>query len=243
MCSAKTPCPLYPQKRTLPLRAIVFARGSIQTRAKVHGCYITSHNPYRRNRCCHTIKYCERAQSPRRGLRRALVRRTHSAGVRAFSGLWFALLLPLRPFSLLLLQRRLSPLLQRPFIMEITMLRAAVVPSVLLGCSYWPAYADCEFTTIARRQRTNQRNDIGYDRVPHAMVRHQWRAMPCCTNRNLGLRGRTALRLHFPVVDPAAPARLRFKSASPFNSHMDQVGATNRKDNNEVTNEAHYGGS
>ena len=43
----------------------------------------------------------------------ARVRRTHSLVFGAFGGLWFALLLPLRPFSLLL-QRRLSPLLQRP---------------------------------------------------------------------------------------------------------------------------------
>ena len=136
------------------------------------------------------------------------------------------------------------------------MLRAAVVASVLLGCSYWPAYADCAVepwsipylgsntstTMLAGSGQTNVMTSVTIA-FPHAMVRHQWRAMPCCTNRNLGLRGRTALRLHFPVVDPAAPARLRFKSASPFNSHMDQVGATNRKDNNEVTNEAHYGGS
>src|SRR4029450_4573942 len=27
--------------------------------------------------------------------------------------------------------------------MDTTMLRAVVVASVLLGCSYWPAYADC----------------------------------------------------------------------------------------------------
>jgi hypothetical protein len=54
------------------------------------------------------------------------------------------------------------------------------------------------------------------------MVRHQWAraAMPCCINRNPGLRGRIALRSRFPVADPAAAARLQFKSASPFNSHI-----------------------
>src|SRR5262249_8518105 len=76
-----------------------------------HGCHITSHNSYRRNRCFHTIECCEREPSPRRGPRRALVRQTHSLVFGAFGGLWFALLLPLRPFSLLL-QRPLSLLLQ-----------------------------------------------------------------------------------------------------------------------------------
>ena len=53
------------------------------------------------------------------------------------------------------------------------------------------------------------------------MVQHQWvRAMSCRINRNPGLRGRTALRSRFPVADPAAAARLQFKSASPFNSYI-----------------------
>jgi hypothetical protein len=62
---------------------------------------------------------------------KALVRQTHSLVFGAFGGLWFALLLPLRPFSLLL-QRRLSPLLQRPLSLLLQM-STTTAPTTRLG--------------------------------------------------------------------------------------------------------------
>src|SRR5262245_30684516 len=77
-----------------------------------HGGHIATHiASYRRNSACHTVEGCKGAHSHRCGPRRVPV--WHSLVFGAIGRLWFALLFPLRPFPPLL-QRRISPLLQRP---------------------------------------------------------------------------------------------------------------------------------
>jgi hypothetical protein len=66
-------------------------------RDESHGCHIASHNSNRRNCGCYIIERRGCALPPR-----LLVRQNHSLVYRAFAGFWFALLFPVRPFSLLL---------------------------------------------------------------------------------------------------------------------------------------------